>query len=142
MAERTPPTSQNDLASGNNHYSPEAVQAILSRALEFQSAETYSPQQLQEMAVELNIDPQVLAVAEHDWRSHQAILEKQALKQQKRKRHQRQQWLQYGFGSVLLIGINIATAGTVTWAVFPVIGWGLGVCFDQCNPSSKRETAT
>ncbi|NER83499.1 MAG: 2TM domain-containing protein [Leptolyngbya sp. SIO1D8] len=116
-----------------NSYSPEAVQSILSHALELQATAATSFEQLQEMAADLNIAPEVLTVAEQNWRSHQAEIAQQTEQLQKQQHQHYQAWIQYGLGSALLIGINVATAGTITWAVFPVLGWGLGVCLDQCD---------
>ncbi|MGF1521448.1 MAG: 2TM domain-containing protein [Leptolyngbyaceae cyanobacterium] len=124
------------------HYSPEAVEAILSHALELQSVETCSPEQLQAMATELNIAPETLKAAEQQWQSRQAeILRKQA-KLEKQRQYRRQQWLQYGAGSLLMVGIDIATAGTITWSVFPVLGWGLSVVLGGCNHASSGDQAS
>lgn len=114
-------------------YSSEAVEAILSHALELQSSEAYSLEQLQAMATELNIAPETLTLAEQHWRSHQAEAIQRAKKLEKRQQYLRQQWLQYGLGSLLMIGIDIATAGTITWSIFPVLGWGLGVSLGGCG---------
>ena len=123
----------NPSVTAKQSYSSEAVEAILSRALDLQFAETYSSEQLQAMAAELNIPPETLALAEQHWRSHQAATAQRAQALAKRQRDRRQQWIQYGLGSLLMIGIDIATAGTVTWSVFPVLGWGLAVCFGVCS---------
>lgn len=122
-------------------YSADEVQAILTRALALRAADQYSAEQLQEMATELSISPDMLAVAEAEWRSQQAdIVHHQAAKDQQR-RYRRKQWRQYACGSVLMIGIDIATAGTLTWAIFPVLGWGLGLLWGGCDrASSQRST--
>ncbi|MDB9529187.1 2TM domain-containing protein [Oscillatoria sp. CS-180] len=126
----------------SQQYSPEAVQGILSKALELRSQEKYSAQQLAEMATELNVTPELLKQAEADWRSQQIETASRQAKSAERQRNRRDSWLKYLAGSALLVGINVATAGTVTWAVFPVMGWGLGVVFGDCDqPCSKSHSS-
>ncbi|MEO1300455.1 MAG: 2TM domain-containing protein [Cyanobacteria bacterium J06636_16] len=123
-------------APAKQQYSPEAVEAILSHALELQSMETCSPEQLQAMATELNIAPETLQAAEQHWKSHQAEIAHTREKLEQQQRQRRQQWLQYGAGSLLMIVINLATAGAITWSIFPVMGWGLSVVLGGCDRTS------
>jgi hypothetical protein len=115
------------------------VQAILSKALELRSADRYSAQDLQAMAAELNVSPELLSAAETEWRSQQALKTQQTAAQEQRQRRRRKQWRQYAFGSVLMIGIDVATAGTLTWAIFPVMGWGLSLVMGDCQLSGKKK---
>ena len=39
--------------------------------------------------------------------------------------------------NTLLIGINIATAGAITWAIYPLLGWGIGLCLGPCKAKAK-----
>ena len=121
-------------------YSSEAIETILSHALELQSSETYSLEQLKAMAAELNIAPEALTVAEQHWQCYQAETAHEAEAAMNRRRYLRQQWMQYGFGSLLMVGIDIATAGAVTWSIFPVLGWGLGVIWDGCDRSQTNNS--
>ena len=89
--------------------------------------------QLQTMATELNIAPETLQAAEQHWQSRQAEIVRTRAKHAQKQRHRRQQWMQYGLGSLLMVGIDIATAGTITWSIFPVLGWGLGVALGGCD---------
>lgn len=116
-------------------YSTEDVQTILARALELKSAAPYSATQLAEMAAELEVPPHLLAAAEADWRSQQATQAETEKSLVKRRRRQRQQWIKFGLGSLLMISIDIATAGTLTWAFFPIMGWGfcLAIGSDRCQ---------
>ena len=120
-------------------YSDEAVQAILGKALELSSAKPYSAQQLQEMAAELNISPDVLAAAETDWQDRQANLALTQAAQEKRQRRRRQQWQQYALVSVFLVGLDLVTSGGLTWAIFPVMGWGLGLALDGSGLACHRD---
>lgn len=104
-------------------YSQAAVQDILSRALQARTAGEFSRTQLEEMAAELSIDPADLDQAERQWRQAQAA----AQARQRRRDRQRRDWLIYGISSVGFVAIDLATAGTLTWAFFPIVGWGLGL---------------
>ncbi|MEM0980854.1 MAG: 2TM domain-containing protein [Cyanobacteria bacterium P01_H01_bin.58] len=118
------------VTSLTGQYSSEAIQRILSHALALQSSATYSQKQLQEMAAELNIEPEMLTLAEDRWRSQAIVEKRQAALSAGRQRERRQAWMQYGLGSALMVGINIATAGSITWAIFPVMGWGVSLFFE------------
>jgi len=140
MPSASSPLPHQPSQASNHHYSSEAVQAILTHALEMQSAADYSPQQLQDMAAELHIDPDVLAQAEADWRSQREAAARRTQATATKRRRRRQQWLHYGVGSALMVGIDVATAGTITWSIFPVLGWGLGTLLGAnsvgCHSSS------
>ncbi|MGD1941002.1 MAG: 2TM domain-containing protein [Leptolyngbyaceae cyanobacterium] len=120
-------------------FSAEAVQAILSKALELRAADAYSAEQLQEMAIELNVSPQQLETAVTDWQIQQTQNAQPQAALTKQRRDRQAEWLNYALGSALLIGINFATAGTLTWAIFPVAGWGLGVVFGSCDRAQAHK---
>ncbi|MEM6836722.1 MAG: 2TM domain-containing protein [Cyanobacteria bacterium P01_C01_bin.120] len=112
-------------------YSSEAVQKILQRALELRTDGRFSTQQLREMAAELDISPETLSAAISDWNSQQSeAISRVPLA---RVSSRRQQWRTYALASVLMIGIDILTAGTLTWSIFPVLGWGLGLTCGKCD---------
>ncbi|MBE9076356.1 2TM domain-containing protein [Romeria aff. gracilis LEGE 07310] len=111
----------------NKTYSSEVAQQILQRALARQSAGDFSYDQLQEMAAELSISPSLLQQAEQDWQTQQAQQNAIAAKQTKRRRWLKQQLITYAAVNTFLIGLNIIIEGTVTWAIYPLLGWGLSL---------------
>lgn len=120
-----PPTANSAAApAAAKAYSSEEVQQILQAALSYQSDRPFSRNQLEEMAAELNISPETLAKAEAAWQA--AAAERQGAKQ--RRTAYRQQLGSYLAVNTGLILINLATCGTISWAVYPLLGWGLGLC--------------
>lgn len=104
-------------------YSPAAVQAILAEAVAQPGNDHLSWTDLEAIAAEMAIAPDQLQRAEAAW-----VQQEQARAQQ---RQQRQRWRQeftlYVVVNAGLIGLNVATAGTITWAIYPLLGWGLGL---------------
>ncbi|MEO1094697.1 MAG: 2TM domain-containing protein [Cyanobacteria bacterium J06638_28] len=138
----SPKATTQSVAALRGQYSSEAIQHILSHALALQSSETYSVSQLQEMAAELNIEPAMLSLAEEQWRSQAVVEQQQAALSAAQQRERRQAWTQYGLGSALMVGINLATAGSITWAIFPVMGWGVSLFFEGSCHSRQSSAQT
>lgn len=109
-------------------YSSEDVQHILQAALAYQSDRLFSQSQLKEMAAELNISAEVLAQAEATWQAAAAERQGAIAAAQQRRKAYRQQLVSYLVVNTGLILINLATSGTVSWAIYPLLGWGLGLC--------------
>ncbi|MEL6157633.1 MAG: 2TM domain-containing protein [Cyanobacteria bacterium J06627_32] len=102
-------------------YSTEDVKQILAIAM---GRESSSELQLREMAQDLSIDDADLNYAMEAW-----TLEKtqQREKRQRRQRFYRYELMPYLAVNTLLIGINISVAGAITWAIYPLLGWGAGL---------------
>lgn len=108
-------------------YTAEDVQAILAEALALQASDRFTRSQLLEMAAEMNISADLLDQVEQNWRQRQQHQAQEQARKQKQQRLLRQQLITYAVVNGGLILLNIATAGTVTWAIFPLLGWGLGL---------------
>lgn len=126
---RSPQASASD---PDKRYSSEAVQRILELAMAGDSTQSFSRQQLWEMAAELSIAPQVLEQAEQTW-------QKQYQQQQRRERwhrYLRAQWLVFGLVNSGLIVINLVTYSAVFWAIYPLLGWGISLGIMSLIPGS------
>ena len=118
-------------------YSTDDIQQILTIAM---GRETSSAEQLEEMATELSIDKETLNYAVDVWRSRKAELQQ---KQQRRQRFYRYELLPYVAVNGFLLILNISIAGTVTWAIYPLLGWGLGLLLSGgvCSHKPRRQVA-
>ena len=112
-------------------YSSEDVQQILAIA---QNKDTFSKAQLQEMAHELVIDDLALEQAIATWQTDK---EKQYKKRQHRQDFYRQQLLPYLAVNTFLVLLNVSTAGTITWAIYPLLIWGISLFFGSCKSVKK-----
>jgi hypothetical protein len=64
---------------------------------------------------------------EQNWRQRQQQKAQEQARKQKRRRLLRQQLITYAVVNGGLMVLNLVTAGTITWAIFPLLGWGLGL---------------
>ena len=105
-------------------YSSEDIKQILTIAM---GRESSSPVQLQEMAAELSIDKVTLDYAVDVWQGQKA---KAQAKQQRRQRFYRQSVLPYGVVNGFLIVLDVVTTGGMTWSIYPLLGWGVGLLLE------------
>ncbi len=108
---------QNELKT----FSSEDVQQILTIAM---GQEVSSEARLKEMAQELSIDEATLNYAVESWTVRKA---QQQQKHQRRQRFYRFELLPYLSVNAFLLILNIWIAGAITWAIYPLLGWGLAL---------------
>ena len=117
-----------------SHYSTTAAQQILSQAAQNHSDVPFTWEHIVAMGVELGLSPDTLATAEQQWQKEQ-----QCPHYQQTQRHQwRRQFRQYLCVNALLVTINLLVCGTLTWAIWPIIGWGAGLVIPRVNSSICR----
>ncbi len=80
-------------------------------------------------AEELGISPEELVLAEEEY-----ALSKEERKEfhefkQRQVREFREHFFAYIIINTLLVAINWITSGTVNWAIWPILGWGIGLAF-------------
>lgn len=113
----------------SNSYRSEDVQEILQRALVRQQSGEYSRQQLEEMATELGIAPETLQAAEQDWLSEQGEVHDRKLFNAYRRKKFKRHLIPYLAVNTFLVLINLITERHNFWAIYPILGWGLGLFF-------------
>jgi 2TM domain len=106
-------------------YSQEDVSNILNIALSRHSNLELSHAQLLEVAQELSIAPDILKLAESQWRTRQTIIEKhQDFKAYRRsKLHDR--FGRYAIINICLLPLNLLTGFGVPWSLYILISWGM-----------------
>ena len=109
-------------------YSQEDIQQILKLAIaRHHTDEELTRQQLWEIAAELDISNSNIQTAEKDW------LEKKAMEHQRRAfdEHRRQKFRQkatkYAIVNTFLVSCNLITVGTLSWSLYILLFWGLGL---------------
>ena len=80
-------------------------------------------------AEELGISESALAQAEEEYLANRADQQEFAEFKYRQKREFGQHFLSYLVTNAMLVAINIFTSGSVTWAVWPILGWGIGLVF-------------
>jgi 2TM domain len=126
MYTSAPPTSQT--------YSPDAIQQILQLAIARQADnDEFSREQLLEIARELEISPENLQAAEHDWLTRQGEQHQRAQFDLDRRTKSTRKIAKYAIVSSVFILLNLLSAGTVSWSLYLVLPWGVAVGLKQFN---------
>lgn len=123
-----------DSAGSAETYGADDVQRILAIALDERSRSdtTFSSVALSDMAQELGLDGSDLAQAIKVWQSEKGLVAKEAAKVLQKQR----QWQRFYRWELLpclavntfLLLLNFSLSGAITWAIYPLLGWGLGLC--------------
>jgi hypothetical protein len=108
-------------------FQKEDVQQILQRAMAHQQEGEFSEQQLQEMASELGISHKALQVAQQEWQQEREALKQRQVFDTYRKRKFLAHLIPYLAVNTFLILLNLVTSPKHFWAVYPLLGWGLGL---------------
>ncbi|NKB17363.1 MAG: 2TM domain-containing protein [Pseudanabaena sp. CRU_2_10] len=112
-------------------YTEEQVQQILHKAIARKSqGQDLSRNQVREIASELGISDADFALAEQDWLNQSLQDRERVTYDIYRKKKFRDHALKYTLINAFLIGINLLTSGSISWAVYPLLGWGLAVALD------------
>ncbi|GAB4244992.1 MAG: hypothetical protein Kow0049_34910 [Stanieria sp.] len=112
-------------------YSPEDIQQILQIALARKAeCEELTRQQLWEIASELEIDTQSLQAAEQDWFERKAVQAKRQAFNLYRRSQFKQKLTKYLIINIFLVSFNIVIAGTITWSMYILLFWGLGIALN------------
>lgn len=110
-------------------YRSDDVQQILQRALARQQEGEFSHAQLLEMAAELGIPPETLHQAEQEWLAQQGEARDRRVFQAYRRQAFKAHLGSYMAVNLFLIMINLITDDDTFWAIYPLLGWGLGLFF-------------
>jgi len=112
-------------------YSQEDIQEILQIAIaNHHTEEELSRQQLWEIAAELDIDAGTIQAAEKGW-----LVQKEG----DRLRHKfnlvrrqkfQQKLTKFAIVNTFLVFLNLLIAGTLSWSLYVLLSWGLGVALD------------
>jgi hypothetical protein len=114
-------------------YAQEEAEAILRRALR-QSEQQNHPQpgafsheQLRQMAAEMGIEAAVLDQAAHEWTAEEQMVRERRQFIAGRRREFLAHLAPYLLVNALLVSINLLTGARYFWAIWPILGWGMGI---------------
>ncbi len=109
-------------------YSQEDIQQILQIAIaNHYTEEELSRQQLWEIAAELDLSNATIQAAERNW------LEKKVIDRQRhafdlhRRQKFKQKFTKFAIINTFLISFNLIAVGTVSWSLYILLFWGLGI---------------
>ena len=112
-------------------YSPEDIQEILAYAIARKDdGEQLTRQQLWEIAEELDIDRKSIQLAEQSWLEQKTIdRQRHAFNLYRRDRF-KHKFTKYLIVNTFLISLNIFAGGAITWSLYVILFWGLGIALN------------
>ncbi len=112
-------------------YSQEDIQQILNLAIARHTTdEELSRQQLWEIASELDISQTAIQAAERDWLEQKIIDGKRRAFNLYRRQKFQQKLTNFAIVNTFLVSLNFMAAGTLSWSLYILLFWGLGVALN------------
>lgn len=112
-------------------YTQEDIQQILQLAIaRHHTEDELTRQQLWEIASELEISNAVIQSAEREWLERKALeSQRQAFNLHRRQKF-KQKFTKFAIINTFLMGFNFLAAGTLSWSLYILLFWGLGVALN------------
>lgn len=114
------------------YYTKSEVETILRRALEKSSSkdDTLTESDLIRIAEELNIDQNQIKTAIREQEQITQFENAKIIWKRKKKREFFQHLSSFVIINAFLVVLNIIISGGIGWAIFAILGWGIGLTFD------------
>jgi 2TM domain len=106
-------------------YKQEDVQQILQIAIARSQSDEFTRKQLLEIAEELNISSENLALAEQEWLSLQTEQQKRLEFNIYQRKKLSQKLVKYAIVNSFLILLNLVSAGKISWSLYIIILWAI-----------------
>jgi 2TM domain len=108
-------------------YNSEEMQQILEVAFRRKQQGEYTREQIIEIASELGVSSESLQAAEQEWLKNNVEVKKEQMSNsQQRKGFKSHLFVFIAINSFLVI-LNLVVSPGYFWAIFPMLGWGLGL---------------
>ena len=112
-----------------HEYEDHEVQEILNRAISIDAVANDRQEMLKRTAAELGVSPEAVEQAESEFLRDRVQQEEQ---REFRKSFRRVFWdhlVSYLVVNAFLIGICLVSSRGKFWAIYPILGWGIGLAF-------------
>lgn len=119
-------------------YTNSEVEQILKIALESRTINSgnISVQNLFEIAKELNIDEASIFDAVRKFESGTSLTNSKEEYNRKRRKKFFEHLTSYAIINAFLVLMDFFTDGRISWSIFPILGWGIGLTFDAIDKLS------
>ena len=109
-------------------YSPEDIQEILQLAIaSHHTDDELSREQLWEIASELDISNATIQSAERNWLERKAIDRQRLAFDLYRRQQFKHKLTKFSIVNGFLLSLNFVAAGTLSWSLYILLFWGLGI---------------
>ena len=120
-------------------YSQEDIQEILNIAIaNHHTDEELSRQQLWEIAAELDIDATTIQAAEKGWLQQKTDNSLRGKFNLVRRDKFKQKLTKYAIFNTFLVSFNLILVGTLSWSLYILLFWGLGVAMSGWKAYQTR----
>lgn len=112
-------------------YSEEQVDQILRYALAKRTnGQNLTKQQIYEIASDMGVSEADFLVAIQEWQSQQAVHKERVEFDKFKKKSLQSNLLKYVIVNSFLVALNLFTSGSIGWAIYPLLFWGLALALD------------
>ncbi|MFN9608219.1 MAG: 2TM domain-containing protein [Pseudanabaena sp.] len=112
-------------------YSEEQVDQILRYALAKRTnGQNLTKQQIYEIASDMGVSEADFLVAIQEWQSQQSVRKERVEFDKYKKKSFQSNLLKYVIVNSCLVALNLFTSGSIGWAIYPLLFWGLAVALD------------
>ncbi|WP_353932922.1 2TM domain-containing protein [Okeanomitos corallinicola TIOX110] len=116
-------------------YNSEEMQQILEVAFKRQQQGEFTREQIIEIASELGVSSESLKAAEQEWLTKQVEVKKDRMSNNQKRQEFKSHLITFIAVNGFLILLNLFTSPGYFWAIFPLLGWGLGLLLHWVNVS-------
>lgn len=108
-------------------YNSEEMQQILEVAFRRKQQGEFTREQIIEIASELGVSSESLKAAEQEWLTKQVDVKKDQMSNSQKRQEFKSHLITFIAVNGFLILLNLFTSPGYFWAIFPLLGWGLGL---------------
>lgn len=120
-------------------YNQEDIQQILQLAIaKHHTEEELTRKQLWEIAAELDISNATIQEAERDWLDQKVIDRQRRAFDLHRRQRFKQKLTKYAIVNTFILSFNLIVAGTLSWSLYILLFWGLGVALNGWKAYQSR----
>ena len=108
-------------------YNSEEMQQILEVAFRRKQQGEYTREQIIEIASELGVSSESLQAAEQEWLKNNVEVKKEQMSNSQQQKGFKSHLFAFMAINGFLVLLNLVVSPGYFWAIFPMLGWGLGL---------------
>jgi len=110
-------------------YNSEEMQQILEVAFKRKQQGEYTREQIIEIASELGVSSESLQAAEKEWLKNNVKVKKEQMSHSQQRKEFKSHLFAFMAINGFLVILNLGVSPGYFWAIYPMLGWGLGLLF-------------
>ncbi|MBD2137000.1 2TM domain-containing protein [Anabaena sp. FACHB-1237] len=114
-------------------YNSQEMQQILEVAFKRKQEGEFTKEQIIEIASELGVSSEAIKIAEQEWLKTQVSVKQETMSKREKRQEFQSHLTAFLIINGFLISLNLFTSPGYFWAIFPLLGWGVGLLFHGIN---------